>query len=482
MLSVVSTIPGANTTGAYIDQIIKVKFNEEVADVSLAKTIFNLYAATGTLPNETYSAASVTYSKNPNDHTEVWISPQGNLLSNQKYMLLIKGDPNTADATKVGVLSSTNDVMSGNYSFYFTTGNAQAPAPTVAVQITTGTQSVDANNTTTYTTVDGFGNIVVPTHLEVIGTIPENLFSISNLPSLRILFNEDIEPTYVSGDIVTLDSLVIDSAMPLHPLTIQSIEISGNYIDLVFGGQMASSPDASGTCIDVYNDPVNVPGSDGLANNHRHRVFVNAGTLKVVDRTEILAENFQIQIDSALFPFLCSIYEARASSHGVLTEKVPDDLIGYWIFHNSKMIMDRFGLYYNMCSGYYQIASELMFYFQHYVKCQSVYDAGRTIYNITDRFRLSSKHLGDMSIGYSNPSFNSLANPLSDAEKCAQDMWIFIMAKMGASIKTPVKSQYAETKTYPGRMRTEFMRRPIPDPNMGYRDRLRTIRYFEGYF
>jgi hypothetical protein len=480
MLSVQSTIPGANALDVYIDGVIKLKFSAEVATVSLAKTIFNLYSVTGTAPNEVFGAAAVTYSKNPADTTEVWVTPQGDLLSNQKYMLMVKGDPNTNDAIKVGVLSTTNEVMSGNYILYFTTGNKRAPAPSVTINVTPSTVTpVDPNATTTYQTVDGFGNITTPLNLEVIGTEPEHLFNVTNLTKLRILFNKEIMPIVALSEIVTLDSIVIDSAMPLNLLTVQSIEVSGNYIDLVFGGQMASSPDTSGTCISVVNDPL-VPGSDGLANNHKHRVLVNAGSLQVIGSIEKLAENFQIEISTGLFPYLCSIYETRAFSRGVLTEKVTDDTIGYFIFHNSKMIMDRFGLFYNMCSSYFHIADQLMFYFQQYVRCQSIYDAGRTLYNITDRFRISSKSLGDMSIGYANPSQNTLADPISEFQKCAEDMWTFIMAKLGASVKSPVKSLYAETNTYPGRFRTEFLRRPLPDPNH-FRDRVKTIRYFQGY-
>ncbi len=478
MLSVLSTIPGDNRTGVYIDSVIKVRFSAEVANVSLAKTIFSLYSVTGISPNEVYSAANVTYSKNPSDPTEVWITPQGDLLANQAYLLLIKGDQNVSDAIIQGVVSTTNQVMNGNYLLHFETTNARAPAPNIAINVTPAVpQPVVNGETTTYSNVDGVGNIVTPEHLEVIATEPPDLFNIQGLDKLRILFNQDIQAIVPSGDILLINSMTIEEDIPVVPLEVQMMEISGNYIDLTFKGY---KPNVSGVCEVVAHDPLD-PSTWNFPKNHKFRILVNAGSLQVVGRNDVLLENFQIDIDSELFPFLVSVYDTRAYSRGLLTDKISDQTIAYFIRHNSKWIMDRFGLIYNYCTGYFHISPEMLFYIQQYVRCQSIYDGGRTMYTLLGFYRISGKHLGDMSVSYSNPSINTLANTLLDPQTCAKDMVTYITAKMGESAKTPVKSLHAKTHTYPGRWRTEFMRRPIPDPN-SFRDRIKTIRYYDGYF
>lgn len=476
MISVQSTIPGANGIDFYIDGVIKLKFSEEVADISLAKTLFTLYAVTGTAPNEMYGAASLTYSKNPSDKTEVWLTPQGDLLPNQRYMLLVKGDQNTGDAVKQGIVSITNDVMSGNFTLNFTTSNLRAPAPNIVIDVTPPTaQPILPGDTTTYTTVDGAGNVVIPDHLEIIGTEPQDLFNIQRLTSLRILFNQNIIPIVASGEIVTAESMVIDTMMDTVPLEIQSMEVSGNYIDLVFTGYM---PDASGNCAPVYNNPL-IQETAALPKNHKYRLIVHAGSLQVSGRSDVLLDNYQIDIDTQLFPMLVSVFEVRAQSRGLLIDKLPDQTIAYIIRQNSKWIMDRFGLAYNFCTGYYFISPTVEFYFRQWVICQSVYDAGRTYYTLNNQFRVSSKSLGDMSVSYTNPNINKLANPLLDPEDCAKNMLIYIVAKMGKGVSTPVKSSRPETDSYPARFRTEFLRRPALDPNQ-FRDRIRQIRYYDG--
>lgn len=476
MLQVVSTIPGSNGVDVYIDSVIKIKFNQEVATVSLAKTLFNLYAVTGTAPNEVYQSTNVTYSKNPNDLTEVWITPQGDLLSNQKYLLLIKGDSNTADAVIQGIVSITNQVMNGNYLLNFTTTNKRAPAPNIAVNVTPAApQPVTNGETTTYSNVDGAGNITTPEHLEVIGTEPADLFNITHLQKLRILFNQYVEPVVASGDILLLQSMVIDTTMQEVELPIQSIEVSGDHIDVILKGYM----ETSGVCSIVDNDPL-VPETSRLPRNHKFRILLNAGSLKVVGRNDVLLDNYQIDIDSELYPSIASVFETRAWSRGILNDRVADATIAYSIRQNTKWIMDRFGLSYNFCTGFHHIGDEVLPFFRQWVMCQSIYDSARTYYNTIGYFRIASKHLGDMSVGYTNPTINALANPLKDSEDCAANMLTYIIAKMGKGVKTPTKSSSPETQSYPGRFRTEFMRRPVPDPNQFY-DRMRNIRYYEHY-
>jgi len=447
MLEVVNTIPSSDQENVYIDAQITVEFNKEVSDSSLTNLIFSLYQqiAKSDGSGYTYTGVGINIAKSDADPKKVYIIPIANLKKSQLHLLSIMGDRNVADGTKQGILATDNDVMDGNYQLNYTTGTDTAPSTPTEIDIEPDTTPIDTEDAET-TNVDNEGNITVPSDLQVIGVVPVDTFNLVTLEELIIEFNEhitasDVNPFYIEG-------FCIDPEGQYIALKPESSWIETNKLHVRFTGVAPVSGEYQ------YNEP---PGSLGTVSgmlplNHKYRFVVPKTKVRGIDSNQHrMANDYQVEIDTFLFPKLSNAYETRTASHGLLGDNVSDNLIEISLRHNTKWILDRVGWPYDAVAGTLSLPKELHTYMKQWVICKTIYDITKTYHNVTGAGQIASKSLGDFSISYNRPTKDNGSDPLSEFEDCIDKTFAFILAYMGKGAKSGVKS--VNTSHYPGRRR-----------------------------
>lgn len=445
MITVLNTIPAAAGTNVYIDVPIHIEFNQEISDTSLATTVFNLYKQTPkTGGGYTYAAIGVHIQKDLGNRNIVRLTPMVELDKNQEFMLLILGDRNVADGVPQGILSTVGDVMNGNYTFIFTTGAHKAPVPDTEPVVTPGTDFLNPETGEETPTP-------VPGKLQVIGVDPSDLFNILTLNEVKVEFNEVIQLSTLVP--YAVDGFHIDHEGKYVPLRVRSMEVDANILSFKFDGTQCVSGEYE------YLPEIVVSGELGgnapLPPNHKYRISLLRSKIRGKASNNLMDENAEVEITTHLFPKFASAYEVRMESKGLIKSSVSDELVDITIRSATKTILDRMQWSYGPCIQMRPMDQALYGYVKRYVLCKSVYD----LVGVSNQAsggaprQISSKRLGDFSIGYSSSSSAGSDESMTEKlQNCMEDNFDLIMSYLGRTVKAATKS--VRTSHYPGRKRT----------------------------
>lgn len=450
MISIINTIPEANADGLYIDVPIHLEFDTEISDTSLATLIFNLYKQTPKAGGGyTYNAIGTNIHKDAGNPNIVVIDPLIALDKNQEYMIMVLGDRNISDGTPQGILSTTGDVMDGNFLMTFTTGTEKAPVPDTEPVITSDTdfESDTQTNNDTDNTDTG--------QLEVIGVEPVNLFDIVKLGELIVEFNEAIEISTIKPYVV--DGFNIDHEGSYIPMEITNMSVEENMLKFKVKGFECISGEYKPIEDSIISGELN--GESPLPINHKYKVSILRSKVKGKGSNTLLKENADVEITTKLFPVFASAYEVKTKSRGLIKNNISDELITITIRDATKFILDRIQWQYGPCLSLRPIDKLLYSYIKQYVICKSIYD----LIGIQNQDsggiprQISSKSLGDFSIKLnSNNSSENAKSLVEQIQDCIDDNFSLIMAYLGQTTRAATKS--INTTYYPGRRRTKGMR------------------------
>lgn len=406
MALIVNDISVANESlNVYLDTTIRVTFNKNINASSLTDDIIHLYitendAVIGThklIANHSSTSANI-----------VEFVPQPNLQPNTKYIFLITGDHNMADAILQGITSEDGDSMSGNYYITFTSGteigDPTLEDPQIHTTTDAGITSTSSSTSSTYA---------------VINTSPYNGQSqLTSVNEIVMYFNTPL--TDISAINMRVD--VERASWPYS--AIDSLYSSSGY--LLGSGYFNNAKTE-------YHIPVD-PSYQQLVDNHVFGVYADSvGTFA----------GYEWFYMSRLWPAYADIRQIRSAT-GIVFDDVPDAIIWLHIHENSQYYTSQTGISYNS-------DLEVPYEVNKWVVCKTIID----LYNLVKGVNKSTgniirKTLGDLTIEYSSSAKAADNTVPEQFQKCADINWALI-SNNNSSINHTVKS--INTQYYPGRNR-----------------------------
>ena len=192
MISIQYTNPVENSTGLFINDPIKISFDQTIEPSYLIIDYFMLYR-TNLDYTEFYEQIDVTVSMLDE---VINIKPTINLNKDSYYILMVLGGNS-------GIESTTNDYLSENFVLKFRTGNSLRVVDETSANINGINLFVDGNTSETNipqsTDLFALSGDSVP--INIVSTIPANLsLGVDNLTSVVIRFDDKILNTTIPNN------------------------------------------------------------------------------------------------------------------------------------------------------------------------------------------------------------------------------------------------------------------------------------------